>query len=293
MLTIIKNKNTVLLEERPIPKVNTDSVLIKIAMAGLCRTDIYAAQGYIKTKDPIILGHEFCGTIEHLGNNVKKFHLGDFVTVMPVIMQNQYFAMLGVDIDGAFAEYIAVPASHVYPVPTHLSLQEAAYMEPIAASLAVIKAPIQPEHHGLIYGDNRIAELTQRILELHGFKHIQLCSSAEQLPTNTFDFIVETNPSDDAFLAIVQALKTNGLLILKSRYKSAQLPLHSIVQKEIKMVGVHYGDFQESIDLVADGKLPIQDLLGSTYSLSAAVDILQGKQPITENKKIFFKPDLG
>lgn len=293
MKAIVKNKQGVALEDRVIPQLQDEnSILIKVAVAGLCRTDSYAAQGHIPIKDSVILGHEFSGTIEKMGRAVEGFVLGDRVSVMPVRSDGFQFSMLGLDLDGAFADYIVVPVDSVFSIPDHVTFQQAAYLEPIAASLAVTKAAIHPDQTGLIYGDNRIAELTLRILRLKGFQKVDFCAhaNAPDLSSNTYDFIIETLPLQDAFETMLRVVKPGGTIVFKSRFRSVTLPIHKIVQKEIKMEGVHYGDFQEGIDLLAQGKLNTQDLFGAIYPLKEAVPILLGQQTVREDKKIFFKP---
>ena len=94
-----------------------------------------------------------------------------------------------------------------------------------------------------------------------------------------------------ALKALVQAVKPRGMLLLKSRpHQSIPLPLKLIVQKEITLLGVHYGNFQEGIDLLSSGRLYVKDLFGEVYSLEEAIPILSGQQCLSDEKKIFFKP---
>ena len=105
MKAIIKNKNKVELINREKPKIiKDDDILIQVKMAGLCRTDLYAAQNLIKTKDSVILGHELSGIVIDKGENVNLIEIGNKVSVMPVFQREYEEQMLGVDIDGAFAE---------------------------------------------------------------------------------------------------------------------------------------------------------------------------------------------
>ena len=294
MKAIVKNPKQVELITRNKPVITSDNdVLIQVAMAGLCRTDIYAAQGLIKVKESVILGHEFSGIVVAIGEQVTHIKIGETVSVMPIFGTEVNQKMLGVDLDGAFAEYILVPANYVYLIPPNLSFQEAAYLEPIAASLAVIKAPIHQNQRGLIYGKNRIATLTKRILNLKGFKNIEVYEPQQQnyLPDHTYDFIIETVVTNDGFQEIVNALKYQGILLLKSRaFASVFLPIRTIVQKEIKIFGVYYGDFQEAIDLLSTEKLEVKDLFDITINLTEGIKILSGEIYYNEEKKIFFQP---
>lgn len=126
---------------------------------------------------------------------------------------------LGVGRNGAFAEYIAVPAQVVHHLPQALSFREGAYAEPVCASLAVLKAGIQPGERGLIYGDNRIAELTKRVLSTAGLPAVEThrMDSSMLLETDAYDFVIETQPVARAFDEIIRVVRPGGRLILKSR----------------------------------------------------------------------------
>ena len=293
MKAIFKRNNSIVLQDKSIPNLqDSKSVLIKVILAGLCRTDLYVAQNKILIKEGTTLGHEFAGTIEKMGSDVDGMQLNQRVGVMPVFENGNDFSMLGVDVDGAYADYVIVPARNVYPIPDQLTAEEAVFLEPVAASLAVCNTPIHPKQRGLIYGQNRTAELTRRILNIKGFNFIDICMD-NQLPTltNEYDFIVETSPTAIAFENIVRLVKRKGMILLKSRpYSSIPLPITTIVRKEIQLIGVHYGDFKEGILLLASGTLEVHDLLGDTYSFAEAMPILSGERIIPEDKKIFFKP---
>ncbi|MDP3985509.1 MAG: alcohol dehydrogenase catalytic domain-containing protein, partial [bacterium] len=112
MKAIVKTRTSVAVRTVPVPRISAGDVLIKVAMAGLCRTDTYAARGTLKVKEGTILGHEFSGTIEQVGRSVRKLKRGDRVAVMPIVSNKQgdYVGpMVGVNTHGAYAEFIRVP----------------------------------------------------------------------------------------------------------------------------------------------------------------------------------------
>ena len=174
MKAIVKNAGAVSLGIIENPTVERDDdVVVRVRSAGLCRTDVYVADGVIRTRDPLVLGHEFSGVVEAVGASVSRAKAGDRVAVFPVIACGacrecrsgranlcQRTSMLGLESDGAFAELVKIPERAVYPMPDALPFRHGAYAEPVAASLAVLKSGIRPEEKGLVYGDNRIAELT-------------------------------------------------------------------------------------------------------------------------------------
>jgi threonine dehydrogenase-like Zn-dependent dehydrogenase len=294
MKAIVKTTQGVVLKEKEIPRLrNTNDVLIKVLLTGLCRTDLYAAQNKLPMNEGTVLGHEFTGIVEQVGPVVNSRLLNQRVGVLPIFTKSPgVYSMLGVDLDGSYADYVVVPDTHVYPLPGNLSMEEAAFLEPVAACLAVVNAEIKPQQRGLIYGNNRIAELTRRILVSKGFTQVTVAPDGPVAePDNAFDFIVETTASTQAFEEMVRLTKPQGMIVLKSRpYMQVSIPLTLIVRKEIKLMGVHYGSFEEAIELLASRKLVVDDLFGSTYSFAEAVPILLGERVIPEENKLFFKP---
>lgn len=120
------------------PQIATDDVLVKVAACGVCGTDLHYLHG-VKTfkKPPIILGHEASGKVEAVGKEVTKFVEGDTVLIPPVLTCGECrncrtgrenicenMIMIGNNVDGAYAEYIRVPARDVQHLPKEIPLQE-------------------------------------------------------------------------------------------------------------------------------------------------------------------------
>lgn len=293
MKALVKNNGHVRVEDIPVPEVASGTdVIIRVAVAGLCRTDIEVAAGRIPTKDPLVLGHEFSGIVERTGGETENLHQGDRVAVLPFLKNaGQAFAeaqMLGMHADGAFAEFIRVPASCVYRMPDNMSFLAGAYMEPVAASMAVLQAAIAPQQKGLIFGDNRISRLTERVLLASGFTDISVCGKNEILPENTYDFIIETTATTDTMKEMIKAVKPGGRLVLKSRqHVPVSISIHDLVMKDIRLESVSYGDFQAGIDLAAHGHLILDDLFGDVRPLDDYAEVFATAQR-GETKKLFF-----
>jgi len=294
MKAIIKTSQGIALEDVPIPQPKANEVLIKIHLAGLCRTDIYAATGQIKVKDGTILGHEFSGTIEKLGRRVLSFKLGDRVAVMPIMPDkdgNYIGDMLGINVHGAFAEFVCVPAQLVFKIPKKMDFRKAAYAEPVAASLAVLQAPIQKKQRGIIIGTSRIATLTLRIMRLYGFTSVRMITP-ERLQTiknDSCDFAIETLINNEILNEMVRIVKPKGTIVLKSRqYTPAPLVVATVVKKDLTLCGTNYGSFKESLALLTNKKLKVDDILGQTFSLEEGVALLKGTEWEHGNRKIFF-----
>lgn len=135
------------LEEVPVPSISDNEVLIKIRKSAICGTDIHIykwdswAQKTIPV--PMVVGHEFMGTIEALGKNVTGFKIGDRVCGEGHIVCGQCpncrkgkkhicVATKGVGVNrpGSFAEFLALPAENVFPLPDSVPDEIAAIFDP-------------------------------------------------------------------------------------------------------------------------------------------------------------------
>lgn len=121
------------------PQIGKDDILVKIAACGICHTDLHYMDHGVATykPPPMILGHEPSGHVAEVGSDVKNFKEGDKVLIPAVLTcgvcdfcrtgrENicQNMVMLGNHINGAYAEYIQVPAKDICILPDEIPLQE-------------------------------------------------------------------------------------------------------------------------------------------------------------------------
>ena len=146
-LTKKKSEPGLWLEDVPVPKVGENDVLIKIQKAAICGTDIHIfnwdkwSQKTIKT--PLVIGHEFVGIVEKIGSNVHDVELGELVSGEGHIVCGRCRNCLagrrhlctdpkciGVNRDGAFAEYLSIPVSNVWHCDTSIPKDVLACFDP-------------------------------------------------------------------------------------------------------------------------------------------------------------------
>jgi len=299
------NRVSVQLVQRP-ELADARSVVVRVTMAGLCRTDLYAAEGKIKVCDPLVLGHEFSGIIEEVGSEVDALKVNQRVTVNPVLpcLKCKYCAsgntalcqntsFLGVDRCGCFAEFVCVPASAVLPLPDGISDLAAAYTEPVAASLAVLNANLAPGEKGLIYGNNRFSHLLKQILQVKNLTNITIfdpVENANQLDEGGFDYVIETYMNADTLSDLVRAVRPGGKIILKSRqYEPVALKMTELLKKEPVLHVCNYGSFEDAIELLGTGKINVDGLVDGIYDLEDFPRVLDAAKQ-RESLKPFFAP---
>ena len=123
--------------ELPEPELHDNEVLMKIKKVGICGTDLHIYNGGMRVPTPLILGHEFVGSVEKIGVNVVNVKVGDRVVAEHVIgcgtcvycLQGKRNlcitpTVIGLHRPGALAEYISIPSNLVYVLPTELSYDE-------------------------------------------------------------------------------------------------------------------------------------------------------------------------
>lgn len=179
------------LNECEIPKLSENEVLIKVAYSGICGTDIHIKHDQYPYWPPVIMGHEFSGTVVDTGKNVKGFSKGDRVVGEPHnlacgkcelcrtgnIQLCQSKRSIGWGIDGAFAEYIKMPEHLLHKVSDCISLDVAAVAEPcaIVAHQMLERGRVIPGDTIVIMGMGPIAIIAAQMARIAGAGKIIMC----------------------------------------------------------------------------------------------------------------------
>jgi threonine 3-dehydrogenase len=143
-----------------VPAIGQAEALVRVSAASICGTDLHIygwdrwSQGRIKP--PVTLGHEFCGVVERVGEEVTAVRAGDFVSAeMHVncghchqcrlgeahICQN--LKIIGIDQDGAFAEFVKIPASNIWKLDAAIPERYGAILDPLGNAVhTVLAGPI-------------------------------------------------------------------------------------------------------------------------------------------------------
>jgi L-iditol 2-dehydrogenase len=305
MRAIVRRGGSASLEAVPAKDALPTTVVIGVAVAGVCRTDLYVADGLLACEDGRILGHELSGTVVSVGSGVTRVSAGDRVGVMPWLGCERCAAcdgarpwrctqarMLGVDVDGAFAEEIAVPERSVFRLPDGMPFVIGAYAEPVAATLAVRHARIERSDRVLVLGAGRFAELTRRVLAALGIAEVETIdeASARAVAHGAFDVVIEAIASERTLSAALDAVRPGGTVVLKSRpHAPVPFDVTRAVRREITVRAVGYAPFEEALALLGSGRLPVDDLLGDVAPLASFADVLAMARA-SEARKLFLAP---
>ncbi len=159
-------KRPLSLEDVPVPTIGSRDVLVKIKASGICQSDLHLWRGAAPNL-PLIPGHENSGIVEKIGDQVQTVKVGDRVVCDNAISCGEcYYCISGrgqlcdsiTDVGwnraGGYAEYIALPARSVYPLPDQISFEEGAITgcAVVTAYHAVKKADIKQGSSVAVFG---------------------------------------------------------------------------------------------------------------------------------------------
>ncbi|GHS94920.1 sorbitol dehydrogenase [Synergistales bacterium] len=185
---VVTGTEVVTIQEVDKPVLKDDEVLIKVATAGVCGSDLHLFRGtHAFRKPPAILGHEVAGDIVEVGKDVKKFKVGDRVTVEPHLgcgvcefckqdLVNLCTAKAAPGTPkwiGAFVEYFNAPEKTLYKLDDKVSYEVGTLIEPLAVAVhALERAQVKEKDCVVILGAGTIGLLVQVVAREMGYKTI-------------------------------------------------------------------------------------------------------------------------
>ena len=208
------------LEDVPEPEAGPDEVVVKVLACGFCGSDIeyYYGRSPLGTPDgkgPLVLGHEICGQVVQAGKLAEQYGLaeGDRVALNPVQSCNacnncrsgklqfcQNLTVLGVTMNGGFAEYVKTKIAHAYKLPDSLTDDQGAFVEMLSSAVySVQRAEIEPENFAVVYGPGPVGLSMVQLLKNEGARVALLGTRDSRLElgkTVGADFV--WNTSDDS-----------------------------------------------------------------------------------------------
>lgn len=176
--------------EKPVP--GTGEIVLQVSAAGMCGSDRHLVSGDYPAAPPVVLGHEFEGTVLETGPGCS-IDVGTRVTVDPNIACGrcrycrrglfshcEHLSAHGVDRDGGFAQYVCVPESQAYALPVSLTPGLGALTEPLSCCLrAMDHAHIDPGQTVAVIGGGVIGQLLVQLAKLAGATDIVLVTRQE------------------------------------------------------------------------------------------------------------------
>jgi len=280
------------MEDVPEPQCGTNDVKIKVTHTGICGTDlhIYTWNEWAqRTLDlPLITGHEFCGIVEEIGPGITHYKPGDHVSGEAHITcgycrncragkRHLCHKTIGVGIqrDGAFAEYLVIPESNVWPIHKDIPSEIAAFFDPYGNAAHTALSFEMVAEDVLITGAGPIGIMAVSICNFVGARHVVITDvndyrldlarkmgasrainvSHERISdvfeelnmSNGFDVGLEMSGNPDAFKDMLENMYHGGKIALLGLLpKSTQINWDDIIFKGLHVKGIYGREMYET-----------------------------------------------
>lgn len=319
---VLHGSRDVRLEERARPAPAMGQVRLRIQRAGICGSDVhYFVHGrcgrFVPTR-PFVLGHEFVATVDELGEGVTSPLIGERVVVNPATSCGhcdacrigrgnlcQHVVMLGSasttpPTDGAFAEYIVVPARQCYTLPENVSDADAAMIEPLSVVLhAIHRCGGVDGARVLVTGGGPIGLLAARAARSLGAaltvvsepsagrQRLAAELAADQVLSpmtedfidaalaasgGGFDIVFEASGAAAAVRSAFDVVRRGGRIVQIGTVgvDDVSLPVNDLMVREIDFIGSfrYAAEFSQALRLIAGSRIHFDGLVTATFPMS-------------------------
>lgn len=194
---VFHGKKDIRVEERTIPELNPDEVLVQVMACGVCGSDVHiyeGDQGSTSTVPPLIQGHEFAGIITKVGSGVKNCKVGDRVCVDPADNCNEcyycasglmghcdHMRAIGTNVDGGFSQYCKIKERLILHLADDVTFVEGAMAEPLACCInGIDRSDIKTGDNVVVYGGGMIGLLLMQLAKKKGASRVILVEPVEE-----------------------------------------------------------------------------------------------------------------
>ncbi len=329
MLAAVKTKpapGSIELMQVPRPEPGPGEVLIKVRVASFCGTDVHIynwdAWSQARIKPPLIQGHEFAGDVAELGPNTTHIRVGDYVSAEGHVACGTCFQcrtgqshicpnvhIIGVDRDGAFAEYVAVPEENVIVNPEDLPLEMASIQDPFGNAVQTVFSADVPGNYvavfglgptglmcvalcralatGRIFAVGHVNEYRMRLAKELGADLVLRsgpdleAAITDETGGRMVDHVLEMSGSQEAFNLGLKVLRPGGGMHVLGIYANPfTVDVSSdVVTKGISLHGIHgrrmYEDWYRMGGLLTSGKLNLKPLITHRFPFEDVLEAME------------------
>ncbi len=290
-----------------IPRPNTDGEsLVRVIKSGICNTDLEIVRGYAGFSGTI--GHEFVGIVEQSSDSpewigkrvVGEINVGCGLCGLCLSGDPRHCetrTVLGIHgRDGCHAEFLQLPARNLLEVPAGISDEQAVFAEPLAAAFGISEqVEMNTDTKVAVIGDGKLGILcamcaSQRsdnvmLIGKHRSKLAKavgvniervLLADVSGTLNRHFDVVIEASGSESGFATAVDLVRPRGKIVLKSTFHGAPVwEASRIVVDEITIVGSRCGRFAPALDLLANNKINVDQLISEEFQLSNGIKAIE------------------
>lgn len=297
----------------PAPEIGPEDALVRVRMAGLCGTDYRIWSGDRPVHYPLILGHEFVGSIEAVGADAGQLRVGQRVVAEPNYSCGRCplcregnrnlcarRTAVGIDVDGAFAELVRLPARCCWPVADAVPDADAVLTEPLAVVVrGVNRGAPKPGETAAVVGAGTLGLLALQVLraadtrvlvvsrstrrfglarelgaaETHALADGPLDAAARRFSGREgIDLVVETAGTAEAVNHALALVRPGGRVVLTGLpHEPTTASFFPVVRHEITIVGsmIYQDEFPQALALLERGRVRTAPLLTHRFDLGA------------------------
>jgi 2-desacetyl-2-hydroxyethyl bacteriochlorophyllide A dehydrogenase len=280
-----------------LPVMTSGEARVRVLSAGICGTDLALTDALYPFEG--VPGHEFVGIVAEGPNHLLGKRVVGEINAACGRCQECLAGMskhcrartaLGIrGRDGAFAEYLQLPAGNLHAVPDGVADDAAVFTEPLAAALDILeRAAPKAGERVLVVGAGRLGQLVCRVLGESGAYVVAVgrdpdklarlegtaesTSRADDIEARSFTMAVECTGNPAGLPIALRALRPQGTLVLKSTYaEPLTVDMSPVVVNELRLVGSRCGPFQRALRMLEERRVNVESLIDARYPLSAGV----------------------
>lgn len=295
MRAIVVDPRLEVQQNHPDPVPGPGEALIKVHQAGICSTDLHIVRGYMSFAG--ILGHEFVGEVieangraDLIGTRVAGEINASCGRCRTCLAGRRTHCptrtTMGISgRDGAFADYVCLPAENLHVLPDVIPDDLAVFVEPLAAACEILEqVHITPTDQIVVIGDGKLGLLCCQVLCLAGgavtllgrHSHrrdwvrslgIHYITDVQQVQPGA-DVVIDATGSPEGLALAAEFVRPRGTIVLKSTFAGAvPVPMASLVVNEIRLIGSRCGPFPPAIRFLAQGLITVDPFIQERYPL--------------------------
>jgi threonine dehydrogenase-like Zn-dependent dehydrogenase len=274
----------------PDPAPGPGEALVRVRLAGICRTDLEIVRGYMGFRG--IPGHEWVGEVVAAEDPalrgarvVGEINLacGRCPTCAAGLGRHcpgrRVLGILGAD--GAFADLLVVPTANLLRVPDEVTDAAAVFTEPLAAAFEILEQlPVRPDMRATVLGDGKLGLLVAQVLAGTGAevvlagRHPHKLARARGLgirtgpPAPGADLVVDATGAAEGLAAALRLVRPRGTVVLKTTIAAEhRLDVAPAVINEVTVVGSRCGRFAPALEALATGRVTVLPLIDVVHPL--------------------------
>jgi len=317
---VLRGTGDVGLEQRSVPELAADEVLVRIVSVGVCGSDCHYYEhgriGLYVVDAPLVLGHEASGVIAAVGTGVPADRLGSRVAIEPQrpcrrcvqckagrynLCPDMVF-LATPPVDGAFVEFLAVPSDFAHDIPSTLSADAAALLEPLSVGIWAV----------FIAGAGPIGVITAQVARAAGATRVVVSDvapgrlewalrrgatgvddpTAGGEPEADFDAFIDSSGVPAAIRRGIAAVRPAGSVVLVGMGgDELPLPVSLVQNRELNVTGVfrYANTWPTAIALAATGAVDLDGLVTAVFGLDDAERALRAARD-PQNMKVVVRP---